>query len=711
MGFAAKAVDKLTPSFVKDAVVRWAKASPSVRIFDVEQPSYTESGKPGVTYLDPYGKSVWVYKCVRLIAESVAKLPVIIYRDYEREDRDDTHPALSLFRQVDDRRSEFMYWEHVVQHMLLLGVSVTALERSRAGAIAQMSPLFPQWLERDRGAKYDAKRGYRWKYGQGQTKVYFWDDELVRSAFFNPNDPSTPLSPLEALKLALNQDYYAQQTNLALFENGALPDAILHTDQPLDQTATDVVRNNWKTSMKGPRNSHRVAVLPSGLSYQEIQRSMRDMEFIEGRDVTTKEILGLYGVPPVMVGFDTTNYATAQEQRRMFWNDTVGSLCEMLDDFYTERFRVLFPDRPPVFGRDKSAIQSIISEEAEIIERHATLLANGYPLNRVLEKMGEEPVAWGDEAFVPWNMVTASSLATGSAQRPATQAPAQTPEPDSADDVQQAEEATNSRVRVLSPKRSWPNGFASMKSASQHALIDQLARPFEARVRDLLGTLRHEIEPRDNPFDLNEWRQEFATKGEPWIGDMIWAAWQREAEVFKSASLRWVKDDDEAATQLDELQPQALIDSPYATQYMKQQTQRFAETVPDTVWQLVRNEVARGIAEHMTDREIADLVDQAMGSYMGSHPLTIARTEAHAAANGGTHARWRDGGEVASSTWSATGDGDTRDAHREASGQTVPLNQPFVVGGEPLRYPGDPRGSASNIIRCRCIALPNLREL
>ena len=56
--------------------------------------------------------------------------------------------------------------------------------------------------------------------------------------------------------------------------------------------------------------------------------------------------------------------------------------------------------------------------------------------------------------------------------------------------------------------------------------------------------------------------------------------------------------------------------------------------------------------------------------------------------------------------WSTSRDGRERDSHARADGQTVPFNQPFIVQGEELMEPGDRRGSASNVINCRCAAIP-----
>lgn len=52
--------------------------------------------------------------------------------------------------------------------------------------------------------------------------------------------------------------------------------------------------------------------------------------------------------------------------------------------------------------------------------------------------------------------------------------------------------------------------------------------------------------------------------------------------------------------------------------------------------------------------------------------------------------------------WVTQGDSRVRPAHAAADGQQVPLEKEFDVGGELLRYPRDPAGSAGNTINCRC---------
>ena len=92
-----------------------------------------------------------------------------------------------------------------------------------------------------------------------------------------------------------------------------------------------------------------------------------------------------------------------------------------------------------------------------------------------------------------------------------------------------------------------------------------------------------------------------------------------------------------------------------------------------------------------------------MGVYRSN---LIARTETHRVASFANEA-------VAESMkikgtikeWIAVQDERTRFTHSIASGQKTALESKFVVGGELLKFPGDPRGSAGETINCRCAVI------
>ena len=83
----------------------------------------------------------------------------------------------------------------------------------------------------------------------------------------------------------------------------------------------------------------------------------------------------------------------------------------------------------------------------------------------------------------------------------------------------------------------------------------------------------------------------------------------------------------------------------------------------------------------------------------------IARTEITAASNYGSHLGANSTGYPMKKRWIATYDSRVRDAHAVAGAKYqagIDINEPYFVGGEDLMFPGDPSGSASNIIQCRC---------
>ena len=54
--------------------------------------------------------------------------------------------------------------------------------------------------------------------------------------------------------------------------------------------------------------------------------------------------------------------------------------------------------------------------------------------------------------------------------------------------------------------------------------------------------------------------------------------------------------------------------------------------------------------------------------------------------------------------WKTFGDSKVRPSHRNAGGQTVPIDQPFIIGGYRMMFPGDSSlgAPASEIVNCRC---------
>jgi uncharacterized protein with gpF-like domain len=136
---------------------------------------------------------------------------------------------------------------------------------------------------------------------------------------------------------------------------------------------------------------------------------------------------------------------------------------------------------------------------------------------------------------------------------------------------------------------------------------------------------------------------------------------------------------------------------------------------PDEVYAQINTIIHRGIDEGLSIPDIADdvatVLDANRSEQWRNRAMVVARTETIGATNAGAFygaadlARERQDPNP-EKVWIATiGDDRTRATHIIADKQRVPLFSPFIVGGFPLMFPGDPAGPPQEVIQCRCSML------
>lgn len=139
-------------------------------------------------------------------------------------------------------------------------------------------------------------------------------------------------------------------------------------------------------------------------------------------------------------------------------------------------------------------------------------------------------------------------------------------------------------------------------------------------------------------------------------------------------------------------------------------TQNFLVRIPDEVYNLVFAEIADGVNGGESVPAIAQRVDAVLattGSERWSNRArVIAVTETTRAYGAGTTAagleQSRVTGRLLQKRWRTEHDDRVRASHRHVDGMTLPLYQPFPVGDDLLMFPGDPLGSADEVVNCRC---------
>jgi len=142
-----------------------------------------------------------------------------------------------------------------------------------------------------------------------------------------------------------------------------------------------------------------------------------------------------------------------------------------------------------------------------------------------------------------------------------------------------------------------------------------------------------------------------------------------------------------------------------------QRTRNLMVRTPDEVYRTIISELGVGHDRQESAAQLAARVRNVLNvsgtQNWPARAQTVAVTEVHRAYNFGgiaaaQRAQMRDL-SVLTKTWLHKHDLKVRAGHRIS--ETVPVNQPFIVNLEPLMAPGDPAGSPSNVINCRCKAV------
>ena len=247
-----------------------------------------------------------VYACVRLLAETVAGLPLHLYRMKDgsnAKERAVDHPLYKLlYRQPNPEMTSFSFRETMMTHLLLWGNSYAQIIRDGKNNVLALYPLLPEYVETDRDEKgqiYYIYHAYTDEVPGEQNKdIYFRYDEVFHVPGLGFNG-LVGFSPIAMMKNSLGTTLAVEKYGSSFFRNGAQPSGVL--EHPGVLKNPEKIRENWSDVYGGANNAHKVAVLEEGMQYKAISLPPEDSQFLSTRQFGVNEICRIFRVPPHMV--------------------------------------------------------------------------------------------------------------------------------------------------------------------------------------------------------------------------------------------------------------------------------------------------------------------------------------------------------------------------------------------------------------------------
>lgn len=298
---------------------------------DKPKNEYRWSGSPFLFGSSLGGKSVntttalqlsAVFACVKILAESVACLPLHVY---EKDDKGNKKLATnhSLYYLLHDapnpELSAYNYKEIIMLHLLLHGNSYSQI-MYKGGNIVGLYPLLSDKMavtRNDSGKKiytYTPSKGENDHFTKTSKVEYKAEDILHIPAL--GIDGLYGYSPISMAKNAIGVALACEEFGAKFFENGARPSGILKVPHVLKDP--EKLRESWQAAYGGA-NSGKTAVLEEGVEYQQLSVNQNDAQFLETRKFQIAEIARIFRVPLHMLNeLDRATFSNITQQSLEF---------------------------------------------------------------------------------------------------------------------------------------------------------------------------------------------------------------------------------------------------------------------------------------------------------------------------------------------------------------------------------------------------------
>lgn len=358
-----------------------------------------------------------VYRCVDLISDSVAVLPLKTYEldsdGFKKEAK--SHPAYYVLdMEPNEDMTRYVFFKTIMASVLLTGNGYAYIERDRNLNVSQLiylptSQVSIVWIQDKRGIM-------RKRYQVVGFKELVEPRDMIHVLNFS-YDGVIGVSTLEHARQTLDISTSAEEHAAGFFKSGASVAGILTVESGrLDKKQKDQIYQTWE-ERTNPVTGHPngIAVLEGNMKYQPISISPRDSQLLESRQFEGVDICRFFSVSPVKA-FDLSksSYSTVEATQLQYLTDTVLAVITKIE-LEINRKVFLPSERGHIIAEfDTSAIlRADMTSEATYNREMSN--AGAITPNEIRRKHGLSRLPDGDNAFIQVNMQTLSSAARGNA--------------------------------------------------------------------------------------------------------------------------------------------------------------------------------------------------------------------------------------------------------------------------------------------------------
>ncbi len=258
------------------------------------------------------------YRCIRMIAEAAASIPVQC--DVAEASELGRLLATPVTGETLQSLLEGVYGDLQVNGNAFLEL-VPGTDDSYAG-LQRVPPASVRPLERETGWSIRSRSGQR----AVRPDATGWS-RILHFRSLDPSMRKLAMSPLVAARRSVEIHNSGSDWAKSLIDNAARPSGALVYGRDGAHLTPDQftrLKEQLEDAHTGARNAGRPMLLEGGLEWKPMGLTPSDMDFIDARRESAREIALAFGVPPMLLGIPGDNtYSNYKEANLAFWRLTV----------------------------------------------------------------------------------------------------------------------------------------------------------------------------------------------------------------------------------------------------------------------------------------------------------------------------------------------------------------------------------------------------
>lgn len=277
---------------------------------------------------ESYVKNVIANRCISIITKSASSVPLKIKNKKTNKILQE-HKLIDLIKKPNPSSNKNIFFETIYSHKLIAGNVYIRMLKNNENIPQELYILRPDRITIIAG-NTDIPLAYKYRFNNNETifKVdqLTGESDILHIKNFNPINDWYGLSQVEPASYSIDQHNEASKWNQAILQNGAKPSGalIVKNDNFLTNDQFTRLKEQLNNEFSGSENAGKPMLLEGGLDWKEISLSPKEMDFLEMKHSTARDIALSFGVPSQLIGIPGDNtYSNMSEARLFLWEQTI----------------------------------------------------------------------------------------------------------------------------------------------------------------------------------------------------------------------------------------------------------------------------------------------------------------------------------------------------------------------------------------------------